>query len=321
MYYIGIDLGGTNIKAGVVDENGRIISTAFAKTLPQRPYEEVVRDMAGCMTTVMKHISIGPKDVAAVGIGIPGLARQEDGSVIFCTNLGWKNIPLRAEMQKYLDKPVFIDNDATVAGYAESVAGVSKGTACSVFLTLGTGTGGGIVINGRPWSGSHGIGSELGHMTIAVDGVPCSCGNNGCAERYTSATAIIRMAKQACMTYQDSLMMKMAGGDLERINAKIVFDAAKEGDPTAYQVFDRYCDYLAVTIYNIIAMIDPDMIILGGGVSHAGEFLLENVRRKVPRYLLYKELPFAEIRLASLGNDAGIIGAAMIGKLYHKEGI
>ena len=321
MYYIGIDLGGTNIKAGAVDETGRIISTAFAKTLPQRPYQEVIRDMAGCVTTVMKHISIGAKDIAAIGIGIPGLARPEDGSVIYCTNLGWKNIPLRAEMQQYLDKPVFIDNDATVAGYAESVAGVSKGTSCSVFLTLGTGTGGGIVINGRPWSGRHGIGSELGHMTIAVDGVPCSCGNNGCAERYTSATAIIRMARQACMTYQDSLMMKLAGGDIERINAKTVFDAAKEGDPTAYQVFDRYCEYLAVTIYNIITMLDPDMIILGGGVSHAGEFLLENVKRKIPRYLLYKELPFAEIRLASLGNDAGIIGAAMISKLYHKEGI
>ena len=321
MYYIGIDLGGTNIKAGVVDEAGHIISQTYAKTLPQRPYQEVVRDMAACVTTAMKHISIGPNNVEAIGIGIPGLARQDDGSVIFCTNLGWRDIPLRTEMQQYLNKPVFIDNDATVAGYAESIAGVSKGYPCSVFLTLGTGTGGGIVINGKPWTGRHGIASEYGHMTIAVDGVPCSCGNNGCCERYTSATAIIRMARQACMTYRDSLMMKLAGGDIERVSAKTVFDAAKAGDPVAFGVFDRYCDYMAITINNIVCTLDPDMIVLGGGVSHAGEFLLEHIRPKVPRYLLYKDLPYAEIRLASLGNDAGIIGAAMVAKLYHQEGV
>ena len=190
-----------------------------------------------------------------------------------------------------------------------------------MFLTLGTGTGGGIVINGKPWSGRHGIASELGHMTIALNGVPCTCGNDGCAERYTSATAIIRMARQACMTYTDSMMLKMAGGDLDRINAKTVFDAAKAGDEVATQVFDRYCDYLAVFINNIICTLDPDMVVLGGGVSHAGEFLLENVRKRIPRYLLYKELPCADLRLASLGNDAGIIGAAMLGRLYHHGGV
>ncbi|MBQ4436643.1 MAG: ROK family protein [Clostridia bacterium] len=321
MFYIGIDLGGTNIKAGVVDDSGRILAQAYAKTQAQRPYRDIVRDMAACVTMSMNHINITQSDVEAIGIGIPGLARQNDGSVIFCTNLGWKDIPLRAEMQKYLSKPVFIDNDATVAGYAESIAGVSKGYSCSVFLTLGTGTGGGIVINGKPWTGRHGIASELGHMTIALDGVPCTCGNDGCAERYTSASAIIRMARQACMTYTDCMMMKLTGGDLDRINAKTVFDAAKAGDPVASEVFDRYCNYLAVTINNIICTLDPDMIILGGGVSHAGDFLLENVRRRVPRYLLYKDLPFAEIRLASLGNDAGIIGAAMLGRLYHHEGV
>ena len=320
MYYIGIDLGGTNIKAGVVDEAGHIVAQAYAKTQSQRPYQEIVRDMASCAVMSMNHVNIGLDDIGAVGVGIPGLASPETGNVIFCTNLGWKDIPLRDELQKYLNKPVFIDNDATIAGYAESVAGVSKGCSCSVFLTLGTGTGGGIVLNGKPWNGRHGIGSELGHMTIAVDGVPCSCGNNGCAERYTSATAIIRMAKQECTTYTDSMMLRLAGGDIERINAKTVFDAAKAGDETAVRVFNRYCDYLAVTIYNIITFLDPDMIVLGGGVSHAGEFLLENVRRRIPRYLLYKDLPFAELKLASLGNDAGIIGAAMLGRLYNEEG-
>ena len=258
------------------------------------------------------------QDIASVGIGIPGYADQKTG-VVFCTNLDWHNVPLRDEMKKYIDLPMAIDNDATVAGYAESIAGVSKDAVSSVFLTLGTGVGSGIVINGRPWSGYHGIGSEVGHMTLSLDGVPCTCGNNGCLERYTSATAIIRMARQACMTYPDSAMMLRAEGDLNRINAKTVIDAAKMGDKPALEVFDEYCRYLAVTINNIIAFLDPEMIVLGGGVSHAGEFLLERVREKIPRYLLYKNHPYSEICLASLGNEAGTIGAAMIGKLAAED--
>ena len=316
MYYIGIDLGGTNIKAGVVDETGRIVSQAYAKTQAQRPYRDIVRDMAACVTMSMNHINITQADIEAIGIGIPGLARQNDGSVIYCTNLGWRDIPLRQEMQKYLSKPVFIDNDATVAGYAESIAGVSKGYPCSVFLTLGTGTGGGIVINGKPWTGRHGIASELGHMTIALDGVPCTCGNDGCAERYTSATAIIRMARQACMTYTDSMMLKLAGGDLDHINAKTVFDAAKAGDAVACEVFDRYCTNLAIVINNIICTLDPDMVVLGGGVSHAGNFLLEAVRSQLPRFLLYKSLPSPKVELAQLGNEAGMIGAAALARVH-----
>ncbi|MBQ8082102.1 MAG: ROK family glucokinase [Clostridia bacterium] len=315
MYYIGIDLGGTNIKAGVVDETGRILTEAYTKTLARRPYEDIVRDMGACVNMAISSAKVPVEGVASIGIGIPGLADAQSGRVVFCTNLGWHDIPLREEMQKYLDRPVVIDNDATVAGYAESIAGVSQGCDCSVFLTLGTGTGGGIVIGGRPWTGMHGIGSEIGHMTLAADGVPCTCGNEGCVERYTSATAIIRMARELCLTYPDSMMMQRAGGDIDRINAKTVIDAAKAGDPAATEAFDRYCRYLAMTINNIIALLDPDMIVLGGGVSHAGEFLLRKVREKLPRFLLYKNMPYARLELARLGNDAGIIGAAMIGKL------
>ena len=318
MYYVGIDLGGTNIKAGVVDGQGKILSETFCKTQAQRPYPDIVRDMAACVTQVIKNAKLTIKDIASVGIGIPGYADQKTG-VVFCTNLDWHNVPLRDELMKYIDLPMAIDNDATVAGYAESIAGVSKDASSSVFLTLGTGVGSGIVINGRPWSGYHGIGSEVGHMTLALDGVPCTCGNSGCLERYTSATAIIRMARQACMTYTDSAMMLRAEGDPNRINAKTVIDAAKAGDRAATEVFDEYCKYLAIIINNIIAFLDPEMIVLGGGVSHAGEFLLEKVRNKIPRYLLYKNMPYSEIRLASLGNEAGTIGAAMIGKLAAED--
>lgn len=315
MYYAGIDLGGTNIKAGITDENGTLLCEAFTKTQAQRPYQEIVRDMAGCVAQALKNGKLEREDIASIGIGIPGYADRATGKVVFCTNLGWHDIPLRDEMQRYYSLPVAIDNDATVAGYAESIAGVSKGKNSSVFLTLGTGVGGGIVINGRPWSGAHGVGSEIGHTIMAMGGVPCTCGNDGCVERYTSATAIIRMARQACLTYPDSLMMVRAGGDPARINAKTVFDAAKTGDRAALEVFEDYCKYLAIVINNVISFLDPDVIVLGGGVSYAGSFLLDRVKEKLPRYLLYKTLPYPDILLAQLGNEAGMIGAAMIGKL------
>ena len=314
MAYIGIDLGGTNIAVGVVSEAGAILAQTSTPTLSQRPFTELVRDMAQCIEKALAKCGLEKDDIQSIGIGIPGVADQKTGRVIFCTNLGWHDIPLREEMQKYIQKPVYIDNDATVAALAESCAGVSAGCQSSVFLTLGTGVGGGIIMNGKPWSGAHGVGSELGHMTLVVDGVPCTCGNDGCVERYCSATAIIRMARQACMGYPQSLMMQMAGNDPDKIDARIVIDAAKAGDNTAVQVFDRFTRYLAITVNNITAFLDPEMIVLGGGVSRAGAFLLNSIRDKLPRYLMYKNLPSPRLELARLGNEAGIIGAAMLGR-------
>ncbi len=313
MVYIGIDLGGTNIAVGAVDEEGRILAECSVKTLAQRPFTEIVKDMAGCVIRVMKQGGFTEKDVHSVGIGIPGVA-DERGVVLNCANLGWFNEPLAAEMGKYFSIPVFIGNDANVAALAESYAGVSKGCHSSVMITLGTGVGGGIVIDGKAWNGAHGRGGEMGHMTLVPDGVPCTCGNNGCVERYCSATALIRMAKQECQAYPDSLILKKAGGDPERVNAKLVIDAAKEGDAPALRVFNSFVYYLALTINNITAFLDPDVIVLGGGVSHAGKFLLDSVRALLPRYQIFKALPIPRLEIASLGNEAGIIGAAMLGK-------
>ena len=314
MVRIGIDLGGTGIAVGVVDEKGTILSSVSTPTLPKRPYQEIVRDMADSARRALAGAACTPDDVQSIGVGIPGLADPKAGKVIFCANLSWRDIPLRAELMRYFDKPVYLDNDATVAGLAESYAGVSAGCKSSVFITLGTGVGAGIVIDGKPWSGAHGVGSELGHMTLVADGVPCTCGNNGCVERYCSATALIRMGRQYAAAYPETKILALAQGDPEKIDAKAVLDAAKAGDPAALQIFDAYTEYLALTINNITAFLDPEMIVLGGGVSRAGAFLLDAVQKKLPRYLLFKSQPSPRVCLAMLGNEAGMIGAAMLGR-------
>ena len=314
MVYIGIDVGGTGVNVGVTDADGLILRREEVPTLTGRPYEEIIRDMGHCALRVLREAGFREEDVDSIGVGIPGIADQRTGTVIFCPNMGWKDVPLRDELRKYVMKPAYIDNDATVAGFAESVCGVSAGCRSSVFLTLGTGVGGGIVIEGRPWSGFHGIGGEIGHIPMDLDGEPCSCGNSGCLERYCSATAVIRMGRQAMTVHPESMIFRLCGGDESKLNAKMVFDAAREGDDVAMKVFRRYVNYLCKAIDTIIAFLDPEMIVLGGGLSKAGSFLLDAVRKRIPRYLLYKGLPYARVEIAKLGAEAGIIGAAMLGK-------
>ena len=314
MLYIGVDLGGTGIKAGVVNERGEILSKGSTPTMKERPYQAIIRDIAALCEDVAKQANVAMADVAAIGVGVPGICDPKTGIIPFCTNLGWHEVPFVEEMGKYLPNRVVVDNDATVAGYAESIAGVSKGTKSSVFITLGTGVGGGIVINHKIYSGSHGVGSELGHMTVQCEGRPCTCGSIGCWEQYSSATALIRQGREAVEKNPDSLIVKMVNGDLSKIEARTVIDAAREGDKVACEVYDKYIYYLAIGIVAIINAFDPEIIALGGGVSKAGDFLLKPLREKVAKYVFYKDLPYAKIEIATLGSDAGIIGAAMLGK-------
>ena len=313
MVYIGFDVGGTGVQVGIVSREGEILCKGGIVTRIDIPFAEQIKAMADCALLTLAKSGHSIDEVAAVGAGIPGVVDPRTGRIAFCPNLGWKDVDFAGEMRKHIDKPVFMDNDATVAGLAESVAGVSAGTHSSVFLTLGTGVGGGIVIGGKVWSGFHGVGSEIGHMIIEMDGKDCNCGNRGCLERYCSATGIILAARAAVMQYQDSVILQKAEGDPMKINAKIVFDAAKEGDELALRLFGDYVKALATTIVNIIHFLDPEVIALGGGVSKAGDFLLDAVRAEVAKMVMYKTLPYARIEIAKLGPDAGIIGAAMLG--------
>ena len=314
MVYIGVDVGGTTIKAGIVDEGGIILVKDAVPTLADRPYQDVIRDLAELCQRVMEMAKVSIDSVAAIGVGIPGIYDAETGTIPFCTNLGWHDVPFEEEMKKYFNLPLFVDNDATVAGLAESVAGVSAGSKSSGFITLGTGVGGGIILNGRPYSGAHGVGSEIGHMVIRVDGELCTCGKRGCFERYASATAIIREAKHAMVDHPESLLRMKVGGDPERMTARIVIDCAKEKDKTAITVFREYVRNLAHGIVNIINFLDPEVIVLGGGVSGAGEFLLDAVKEAIRPIIFFKTMPYCDVRLAQLGADAGIIGAALLGR-------
>lgn len=314
MIYIGIDLGGTGIKVGAVDEQGKILCKESCPTGVERGYEAVIKDMAMLAIKVTELSGHTMDDVKSIGIGIPGVMDVRSGRVPFCTNLHWHDVPILDEMAKYTSCPVYVDNDATVAALAESVAGVSAGVKNSVFITLGTGVGGGVIINGKVFSGPHGVASEVGHMITVAGGEPCTCGQRGCWERYASATALIREGRKLMAEKPESAIAKEVGGDSEKITAKTVIDLAKAGDPDCVALFDNYIFHLCVGLRTMINAYDPEIIALGGGVSHAGDFLLDAVRAKLPEMIFYKDMPYARVELAQLTNDAGIIGAAMLGK-------
>ena len=312
MIRLGVDVGGSGIQIGVVDKEYHIIQESSIPTRTDIPFEEQVKHITDCIVSTVQAAGLNEDDIESVGIGIPGIASAKTGEIIKCTNMGWYHVPFRDVFNRYLNKPVHIDNDANVAALAESVAGISAGTSSSVFITIGTGIGSGIIINGRIWSGAHHIGAELGHVIFDLDGVPCTCGNHGCLERYCSATALIRMAREAVAEQPDSLILRSVNMDPSRIEAKTVFDAARQGDTLAVSVYNRYTDYLAQAIASVVNLLDPEVIVLGGGVSKAGHFLLDPLTQKYKQYIVFNDQPLPPVKIAVLGPEAGIIGAAML---------
>ncbi|MDD5603558.1 MAG: ROK family protein [Eubacteriales bacterium] len=315
MYYIGIDLGGTNIAAGITDEKGRIIRKDSIPTRKEREYPEVIKDMAAIALKVAQDAGVPLSQVKSIGIGAPGTPDTKNGRIIYANNLKFRNAPVRDEMHKYTDLPIYIDNDANCAALAESVAGAAKGAANSITITLGTGLGGGIVINRRIYSGFNDAGGELGHMVIVVDGVQCTCGRKGCWEAYASATGLIAMAVKAMKENPDSLMNDLTGGgNPDKMDAKIPFDAARQGDATGVRVVGEYIKYLGEGLINIINIFQPDVLVIGGGICKEGEFLLKPLKERIASGVYSRpEVSQTAIRTAEMGNDAGIIGAAMLG--------
>lgn len=312
MVRVGIDVGGTGIQVGLVNRQNQIISEGSIHTYTDIPFSEQVRHIADCVIDTLSSAGLSLDNVESVGIGIPGIASLKTGEIIKCTNMGWNHVPFGEEFRKSIDKPIFIDNDANVAALAESIVGVSAGSSSSVFITIGTGIGSGIILDGKIWKGAHGIGGELGHVTMELEGVPCTCGNHGCLERYCSATALIRMAREAVLEHPESLLNSCVHCDPSLIEAKTVFDCARQLDPTAVEVYHKYIRYLAKAVAGVVNLIDPEVIVFGGGVSKAGRFLLDPLVEEFPKYVLFRDQELPEIKLAVLGSEAGIIGAAML---------
>ncbi len=309
MYFAGIDLGGTGIKSGIIDESLTLCCKTSLPTNPQRGFSSVISDMAGSVLMLAKDNGIAQNQIAGIGIGIPGFVYRGLATAI---NLNWHDVPLYEQFKSQIDVPVYADNDATVAAVYEYHLGALKGSRVGVLLTLGTGVGGGIVIDGKPFSGAHGMGSEIGHMEIVPDGIPCVCGNRGCLESYSSASALIRRARMSVVERPESMLFHMTNGDFNNVTAKLVLDCAKQGDFISCILVDEYVKYLTMGIGTIQNMLDPDVIAIGGGVAAAGDFLLDKIISASRGKGVFAGKKYADIKLAVSGNDAGIIGAAML---------
>ena len=313
-YYVGIDLGGTNIVAGVVDEEYNIIAKASTKTNCPRPEKEIADDMAKMVLQAVENANLKIEDIEWVGIGTPGIANSSTGIIEYSNNLGFKDTPMVKYIQETIDKPVFIENDANAAAYGEFVAGAAKGANNAVCITLGTGVGGGIIVDGKIYAGSNFAGAEIGHTVIEVDGAQCSCGRKGCFEAYSSATGLIRMTKEAIAEHPGCIMEKMAE-EKGKVTARTSFDSMRAGDEYAKAVVDKYIKYLAAGITNTINIFQPDVLCIGGGVCNEGDPLLLPMKEIVEKEVYTRNSPKnTKIVIAELGNDAGIIGAAFLGK-------
>ncbi|MBC8528166.1 ROK family glucokinase [Christensenellaceae bacterium NSJ-44] len=312
MKYVGIDLGGTNIVAGIVDDEGKILCQVERPTGNTRPFAEVAKDMALAAVEAIEKAGLTPADVEGIGIGVPGAIDHVNGRAT-AVNLGWHMEPVRDEMQKVINLPIHMDNDGNAAALGEIMVGSMKGAKDAVFITLGTGVGGGLMVNGKMLRGAHSVAGEIGHMSsMLYGGVDCNCGQQGCWEKYTSATALIAFAREAMEQHPDCLIAQKTGGDKAKVNAKVVIDAAKEGDAVALKLFNDYAYALGRGIASLIHILDPEVVALGGGVSRAGDFLLDAVREQVKKCVMHPDMPYARVELATLGNEAGLIGAAML---------
>lgn len=313
MYYLGVDLGGTNIAVGLVNEELRIVAKDSLPTPATDPVA-IVDTMAALCRRLVAQENIAFEDVAYAGIACPGIVDREGGEVIYTPNIRFDHFPLSRVLCELLPlKAVYLENDANAAALGEAKAGGARGARHSIMITLGTGVGGGIVIDGQVYMGFNCAAGELGHMVIEKDGVPCTCGRRGCFEVYSSATGLVRMTREKMEQHPESLMHELARKH-GKVNGRTAFDADRAGDAAGGEVVAEYVSYLACGIVNLINIFQPEVLVIGGGVCNERENLLSRLIPQVKKSA-YGEgrVPSTVIRIAELGNDAGIIGAACLG--------
>lgn len=311
-YKVGVDLGGTNIAVGVIDDEYNIIGRGKLKTNVPRPAKEIMADIVKAVRMAVEDAGITVDEIESIGIGTPGNVNKKKGIIEYANNLDFNNVPAVEMINELIDAKVYLENDANCAALGEAIAGVGKGKKLFVAVTLGTGVGGGIINDGKVMSGCNEAGGELGHMVIQMDGVPCNCGRVGCWEAYASATALVEQTREAMLKNPDSKMWEISPS-IDCVSGRTAFDAMRAGDAAGSAVVEQYIKYVAVGTINIINIFQPEMVCFGGGICNEGETLLAPLREYAEqfRYSRYSSTQ-TEICRAKLGNDAGIIGAALV---------
>lgn len=311
MIAIGIDIGGTSIKGAAVDSNGKVYESFTMPFVKEDSGEKIITELAKLVKQYIKEQGLEGK-IAGMGIGCPGSIDIEKGVVNYANNLGWNNLPIAKIMQETLPYPVRLINDANAAALGEAKFGAGKSYENIILLTLGTGVGGGIIVNGKLYEGNEGKGAELGHMVVELDGEQCSCGRKGCLEAYASATALIRDVKKAMLLDKKSILWELSP-NIESINGGIIFQAVAQGDETANKVLENYIKYLGEGILNFCNIFRPDAIVLSGGIANAGDALFKPLNEYIKvRDYGYKGTPAVKVVPATLGYDSGKVGAAAL---------
>lgn len=317
MYYIGIDLGGTNIKGGICDENGSILLKDSVKTNSENGIEYITSAMADLCLSLVEKAGLKISDIEYAGVATPGTADDTTGKIVYCSSLPFLDYPLAEKISLLTGiKKVHIENDANAAAKGEATVGMAKGYKSSILITLGTGVGGGFVFEDKLYTGCNFAAFEVGHMVLdASNGPECPCGRKGCFEQFSSATGLVRMTREAMTAHPDSLLWKLCENDLSNVSARTAFIAQREKDPVGDSVIKKYIGYLACGLVNMINLFQPEIITIGGGVCNEGEYLLNPLMEIIEReqYSRHSTVK-TKIAIAKLGNDAGIIGAAMLGR-------
>lgn len=314
-YRIGIDIGGTNIKAGVMDEAYKLLRTDTIATEADTPFEYVVRNIVDLFYSLIKAANIKTEEVLMLGIGIPSCINSKTGIPVYANNTQWKEKPIKKELEQHIPIPIFICNDADCALIGEKLSGAAKEYDNVLMLTLGTGVGSSLLIDGKVYAGADGMGMEIGHIPFVHKGLPCTCGMDGCYEVYASVTGLIRQTREAVLCSPNSLMATALGNSIEQISGKTAFEFAALGDETAKKVLNQYFEYVAHGIGGMINIFRPELIIIGGAICNEGENLLGPLREKTKKYVFAHDIIGSPpIVSAVLGNTAGIIGAAYLDK-------
>ena len=312
MYYIGVDIGGMSVKIGLVDDDGKVLAKKKVPTVKDNA-DVIIEGICTAINELLTDYNLTIKDVYGIGIGSPGLISSKEGVIECAYNLGWVKVPMVAKLKERFDTTIKISNDANVAALGEVIFGAAKGYDDAIMITLGTGVGGGVVIDKKLYEGGESKGTELGHTTLVFGGEPCSCGRSGCLESYVSATALIRDTKRAMQEDKSSQMWEIANSSLDNVNGATAFTAFKNGDLTAKKVIDTYVMYLGEGLMNFMNIFRPQVIVIGGGISGEGKYFTDMVEDYCKKYDYgFKNSPIVKILTATNGNDAGIIGAASL---------